>query len=361
MKHKANQHILKKYYVTIGLCGLLIVLIELLKTQPHWIEKYYSQLFYPAISYLYIILFSWIPFSVGDIFYAFTGVILLYNTWLIFSSLFKKNWYNLKLSSVRIIFYLSTIYIAFNINWGLHYFRQPVAEKFDLNNQNISRDDYLKVLDKYITIVNDLRENIDLSEKSKNGVKGDLAEIVFRNTLLKDYLCKSQIKAKEPISSELASYFTVSGYFNPFTLEVQVNQLIPNASYPFVHVHELTHQMGVGFEDECNFIAFLILKDNEDTWYKYSAYYSAVEYLLRSLYGDKELIDFYKAKLSPKVIHDFKQEREFWQSYRGWVDKVSGVFYNQFLKHNNQPEGLERYSQMTTLLVAWEKQQEESH
>ncbi len=358
MKPKVRTNILRKYYLTIGFCWVIIVLLELLKTKESWVEQYYAQMFYPAISYLYIVLFSWIPFSIGDIFYATIAIVLTYNVVLVFRELFRKQWYNLKLNLARIIFILSTVYVIFTVNWGLNYFRQPVADKFGFSDAKITREDHLKILDKYIAIANELREKVDVNSNSKNGVKGDLTEIVLQDTLLKDYLCKTQVRAKEPISSVLASYFTVSGYFNPFTLEVQVNQLIPNASFPFVTVHELTHQMGVGFEDECNFIAFLTLKDNRDVWYKYSAYYSAVEYLLHPLYGNKELFDQYKSKLSPKVLADFKAEREFWMSYRGWIDKVSGVFYNQFLKHNNQPEGLERYNMMTTLLVAWEKQQE---
>jgi len=358
MKHRASQHILRKYYLTIGFCWVIIVLLEWLKTHTSWIEQYYAQLFYPAISYLYIILFSWVPFSVGDVFYATVVAVLLYNTVLLFRDLFRKQWFHVKLYLARVLFILSAVYILFTVNWGLNYFRLPVADKFGFTASKVTRDDHLKVLDKYITIANELREEVDITNHSKNGVKGDLTEIVLQDTLLQGYLCKTQVRAKAPISSKLASYFTVSGYFNPFTLEVQVNQLIPNASFPFVTVHELTHQMGVGFEDECNFIAFLTLKDNADLWYQYSAYYSAVQYLLHPLYANKELFEQYSAKLSPKVLADFRAEREFWMSYRGWIDKASGIFYNQFLINNNQPEGLERYNMMTTLLVAWEKQQE---
>ena len=359
MKHKASPNILRKYWLTIGLCWLIIVFLELVKSQTAWIEQYYSQLFYPAISYLYIILFSWIPFSVGDVFYAIIGTSLLYNVLLIIKALWKKNGYKVKLALSRLIFIFSGVYILFTVNWGLNYYRLPIAQKLGLSDYKMTRADHLAVLDNYIVRLNMLRHQVDIASKSKQGVKGDITDIVFHDTLLNDYLCKTQVNAKSPISSELASYFTVSGYFNPFTLEVQVNQLIPNASYPFVNVHELTHQMGVGFEDECNFIAFLTLKDNYDLWYQYSAYYSAAEYLLQPLYGNKELFETYKAKLSPQVLSDFKTEREFWMSYRGWVDKISGMFYNQFLKHNNQPEGLERYSMMVTLLVAWEKKQGE--
>lgn len=358
MRHRANRSNLRKYYYVIGICLILILLIEGLKSNPQWVEQYYAQKFYPALSYLYIILFSWIPFSVGDVFYAIVALSLSYHIIQFIRCIVSWNKLKVKKHLIIVLSFLSVLYVIFYVNWGLHYFRIPIAQKLELKEYKITKEEHLKVLDKYIQIANEIREKIDVDSKTKPGVKGDLTEIVLQDTLLDDYLCKTQVRVKSPLSNELSSYFTVSGYFNPFTLEVQVNEFIPNASYPFVHVHEMAHQMGVGFEDECNFIAFLTLMDNEDLWYKYSAYYSAVEYLLQPLYGDKVLFDVYKAKLSPKVLTDFHKERAFWMSYRSWVDKMSSVFYEHFLKHNNQPEGLERYSMMTTLLVAWEKQQE---
>ena len=71
----------------------------------------------------------------------------------------------------------------------------------------------------------------------------------------------------------------------------------------------------------------------------------------------KELLEKYKSMLSAPVLEDLREEYAFWHSYRGWLDKISSLFYNQYLIHNNQPEGLERYNMMAKLIVAWEKQQ----
>ena len=355
MKRKAKIGHLTKYYYTLGICWILILLMEVLKSNTTWIEHYYAQKFYPAVSYVYIILFSWIPISVGDVFYATVSIALVYLLVRVLKGLFKWNLVELKIYIIRLITLLSALYVIFYLNWGLNYYRLPMEEKIGLQGYKINKEDHLMVLDKYIQKVNNLRKQIDVDSKTKNGVRGDIKEIILQDSFLNDYLCKSQVLAKSPLSSEITSTFTVSGYFNPFTLEAQVNELIPNSSYPFVLVHELSHQMGVGFEDECNFVAFLILHKNKDLWYQYSAYYAAVEYLLMALPADKELLEEYKAKLSPQVLNDFKTERDFWLSYRGWVDTISSLFYNQFLKHNNQPEGLARYNRMATLLVAWEK------
>lgn len=354
MNHKAKRKAFKKQYCLIGISLFLILLIEGLKSNTLWVEKYYSSVIYPGISYFYIILFSWLPFSVGDVVYAFISGVIVYNIFRLIQAAIKFNISKLKLYSLNLTSFISVLYVVFYLNWGLNYYRRPIEKKYGLEAYQINKDDFLSVLDRYIDITNNLRADLDLNDRSKDGVKLDIVDIVKKDTLLQDYLCKTQVHAKQPISSQLASYFTVSGYFNPFSLEVQVNQLIPKASFPFVLVHELSHQMGVGFEDECNFIAFLTLKNDKDIWYKYSAYYSAVEYLLQVLYADKELFQQYTEKLSEAVLEDYRYERQFWTSYRGWIDDLSGRFYNSFLQHNNQPEGLQRYSMMARLLVAWE-------
>ena len=345
------------YLIVIACCFVIQVGISILQTHPQAVEYYYSRGFYPKFSYLSILLFSWLPFSFGDILYAV--LVLLFSSLLFRSAqaLYRGEWNMLKRKTVQFFALLSLVYTFFYVNWGLNYYRIPLADQIGLDTKDIHIDDYIQVLDNYVRMVNNLRDSVDLEHKDKRGVRRDLEQWMRSDTLFQGILSQSQIHGKSPISSDIISYFTVSGYFNPFTLEVQVNQNIPLASYPFVNVHELVHQMGIGFEDECNFIAFRKLMYHKDLWYRYSAYYEAVQYLLYPLYPDKELYEKYRNKLSPKVRADLKFERVFWQQYRGWMDTLSDLFYNQYLKHNNQPEGMERYSMMAQLVVAWEKQQ----
>lgn len=302
-------------------------------------------------------MFSCIPFSVGDIFYGLLLFGLFFFFGRILKTIFLKKW-SLAISDfIKIFSLILSIYTFFYINWGLNYFRQPLAISLQLPVDSLSKADYLTVLEKYIHIANGLRAQIKYENYHKEGVKFDMEELMKNDTLFDAILSKTQLKIKQPISSTLISYFTVAGYFNPFTSEVQVNQQIPKSSYPFTNVHELAHQMGIGFEDDCNFIAFRSLIHHQNIWYRYSAYYNAVESLLRPLSDDKVLMDKYKQMLSNEVKQDFKEEYDFWASYSGWLDQLSAVFYNGYLQHNNQPEGLKRYGMMARLIVAWEKQQ----
>ena len=357
MKLKAKSSKYLYYYIFLILNSVLLMGVEYLKSNPLLVEELYAKKFYPLWTYIYVILFSWVPFSVGDVFYGIcVGGIVFLLLKIIASSLNKKI-AHIKRYSLLLGCILLALYNIFYINWGLHYFRVPVVEKIGLDIKNITESQYEQVLFTYIERINLLRDSLDLSTKHIQGVKGDIAEFIQQGTMFDSFLSESQIHIKAPISSELVSYFTVSGYFNPFTLEAHVNQSMPLASYPFVVVHELAHQMGIGFEDECNFIAFTKLYNHKNLWYRYAAYYSAIEYLIALYRNDPEKMDKIRAKLSPKVLADYKEERAFWLGYRSKFDDVTNWFYNHFLVHNNQPEGLMRYSMMSRLVVAWELEQ----
>ena len=358
------RHLSGKKGVYIWLIGGLIV-VELLilacKSNPEWVEYYYSRTLYPVISYISIIIFSWVPFSVGDIFYALAVGVLIYLFYQIFQKTWQRKWPDITFPILQLITAILLLHSVFYINWGLNYYRIPLQKQLGLDTVVLNTKDHLVVLDKYIAITNALRENIDPEVLSKNGVGRDLQLWMRQDTLFDAMLSKSQIHSKTPLSNTIASHFTVAGYFNPFTQEAHVNQNIPLMSYPFTTVHELLHQMGIGFEDECNFMAFRKLMQHEDNWYRYSAYYEAVQYLMYPLYGNKELLEKYRSKLTAKVQGDIAEEREFWMQYRGWINKLSGSFYNEYLKANNQPEGMERYSMMAKWIVAWEKQKGDLH
>ncbi|MFK7748357.1 MAG: DUF3810 family protein, partial [Kordia sp.] len=56
---------------------LQFFLIKILGNYPEFIETYYSNGLYPYISKLSRIVFGWIPFSIGDIFYTIAGILII--------------------------------------------------------------------------------------------------------------------------------------------------------------------------------------------------------------------------------------------------------------------------------------------
>jgi len=344
----------KQYYKWIGICILLILGLQILQSNSNWVESAYSRGFYPIYVYFPRFLFGWLPLSIGDLIYALIFILLGWNLLKAIILLFKKQFSQSGRQFLRFIGLLLSFYIFFYAAWALNYYRIPISKQLDINVDTIKLEDHLSVLETHISKANALREQINIKNQDREKADQQIQELM-RSDQTFPMLTKSQIKIKTPQIGPLASYFGVSGYFNPFSNEAHVNAEMPKTSYPFTVAHELSHQMGIGFEDECNFIAFVKLKDHSDPWYQYAAYYESVTYLLRTLYlVDRSKFEVFKEKLSPKVKADIKQDQYYWMRYTGWISDVSGLFYNQYLKHNNQIEGMARYGMVSRLIIAWE-------
>ncbi len=344
-----------RYYKWVGICILLILALQIFQSNPHWIEYGYSRLIYPIYSYIPKFLFGWIPFSIGDLVYALIVIALglLFFKSIVF--LFKKDFSKAAKQFLKIVASLLTLYIVFYASWALNYYRLPIHQQLNIKVDTILLEDHLNVLDRHIQEVNTIRENLNLNNQNRIEANHKVQDIMEKDSLF-NMLSKTQVRIKKPLVGSLASYFGVSGYFNPFSHEAHVNYDMPLTSYPFTVAHELSHQMGIGFEDECNFIAFVKLKDANNLWFRYSAYYESTNYLLRTLYlVDKTKFEEYKAKLSSQVMADIKAEQDFWKQYTGWISDASGLFYDQYLKHNNQAEGMARYGMVTRLIIGWEQ------
>ncbi|WP_286709869.1 MULTISPECIES: DUF3810 domain-containing protein [Sphingobacterium] len=342
---------------TVVLLLIGIFIFSLVEQHSQWIEAFYARGFYRSYSHVPRFIFGYVPFSLGDLFYVLVVAFLLYSIAKLIGNLWKGRWKSSFRSVLTMINLVLGLYFFFYLSWGMNYYREPISINANLKVDSLKLADYLVVLNGFLDSTNNLREHVNPSEweEHKETIQRDLNTWVQQDTAFADFLSRGQIRAKSPINSRIVSFFGVSGYFNPFTHEAHVNKAMPVTFLPFTTVHELAHQQGIGFEDEANFIAFARLQRHPQIFYRYSAYLQTTLYMLRELqviYPD--LGKDYKGRLSVKVWKDVEKEKQFWSQYTGWVDDVMGLFYNQYLKHNNQQEGIARYDRMTRLVLAYE-------
>ncbi|MEP6701295.1 MAG: DUF3810 family protein, partial [Bacteroidota bacterium] len=101
------------------------ILIKWVSWYPGWVERNYSLGVYPVIAKLQRFLFGWLPFSIGDLFYAFLVVVILYKAFKFLRLLFQKklNRRHFVVSLQQGIFILLFMYVIFNLLWGLNYNR----------------------------------------------------------------------------------------------------------------------------------------------------------------------------------------------------------------------------------------------
>jgi hypothetical protein len=54
------------------------------------------------------------------------------------------------------------------------------------------------------------------------------------------------------------------------------------------------------------------------------------------------------------VRKNMKETDDFWKKYKNPAEPLFKYFYDNFLKYNQQEDGLESYSKMIDLLIAYE-------
>jgi hypothetical protein len=335
--------------------------IKIISFFPSVIEKYYSNGLYPVMARILRILFGWIPFSVGDIFYIITGVFLLYKLLSFFTKVFTKKANRKYLFSCMLWLTesLLVLYIVFNVLWGLNYNREGIASQMELRVEPYSTAELSSVLQIIIDRINqfdsasrqirgELKSRRQLFRLSTNSYQ----KLHYTNPLF----LYSSPSVKPSIFGYLGDYLGFTGYYNPFSGEAQVNTTIPEFVQPFTCCHEIGHQIGYAKENEANIAGYLSAKSSDNPAFKYSVYFELYFYAARELYfRDSNLLKPLKSQLKPDIRKDFHDLNAFYQQYQNPFEPYIRKLYGNYLKANEQPQGLMSYNAVIAWLISYYK------
>jgi hypothetical protein len=358
MTNRFKKHSLKSRIIAVLLLAFIIFILILISNHPDFIERYYSNGFYRGICYVFHPVFNLFPFSVGDLVYIFVIGCLVYSAIKLIRLLIKCEWRLASIFLLGLTIGVQVFILGFYLFWGMNYFRPSAAERLNLPDSGYTTADLKSVTSMLIDSVNSCRTRVttaDLQQDNKNIYHTAIKAVTALSANVNGfYTYKPDIKPS--ILSTLLNYLGTSGYYNPFTGEAQINYQMPVFLKPFVACHEMSHQMGFGPEDEANFAGFMAGIYSHDRLLRYSAYYLGVQEFMFALRSQdsiarKEL----RKNISQPVLNDFKTERKYWLSYEGKLGVLSSLFYDDFLKANNQPQGLNTYNQMVRLVMGWYK------
>jgi len=344
---------------------LLIVLTILIKWAswyPDWVERNYSQGVYPVIVKVQRFLFGWLPFSIGDLFYAFLILVVLFRTFNFFKLLFQKKLTRryFVIAMQQAIFFFLFVYVFFNLLWGLNYNRRGIAYQLSLDIKEYTLADLDTLTAVIQSRVNDYarfvteaqRDSFDQKKKLFNSACEAYEEVAKKYSFLK----YSPRSIKPSLFSYLGNYLGFQGYYNPFSGEGQVNTTVPRFIEPYVTTHEIAHQLGYGKENEANFVGFLACRSYPSNAFRYSMYYDIYNYSVREVYSrDTALARSFQQKAHPQVIKDQKEFRDFNRRYQNPIQSIVLWGYGNFLKANNQPAGKRSYNEVVTWLIAYYK------
>ncbi|MFT7072433.1 DUF3810 domain-containing protein [Patiriisocius sp. Uisw_017] len=331
-----------------------IIFLQILKTIPHFVETYYSLGLYPWLGKTSRTLFGWIPFSMGDLFYALLVITAL--RWLYENV--KRLKYEPVLFIVDIAGTVSIFYFMFHMLWGFNYYREPLHKYLNIEAEYTTTQ-LIETTQRLIKKSNDMHRALGYADSVKIDLPYSQKEM-FASTAngygnLKEkfpHLSISPQSTKKSMWSLGLTYMGYSGYLNPFSGEAQVNGLIKTYKFPVVSCHEQAHQLGYAKENEANFIATLATINNDDPYIQYSGYIFALRYCVNEISRrEPETYREILKTINPGILKSYKEMRDFWNSYDNPFEVFSKTFYNLFLKANNQPKGMKTYSYMVALVV----------
>ncbi len=355
MVNKRNKNPTKTRLIAIASLTFVIFLMVWFSNYPKLVERYYSEGFYRAICWLLHPLLNLFPFSVGDVLYILVIAYLIYASIRLIKLAFKKQFEQAGFLLLGITIGTETGILIFYLFWGLNYFRPSAGELLNLRNSNFTTADLKKVTGILIDSANATRAAVMPSDllQSNTAIYVAAKQAVINLKFDSVHFHTYSPDIKSSILTALLNYMGTSGYYNPFTSEAQINYQMPVFNRPVVACHEMSHQMGFGAEDEADFVGYLAGIGSHNRLLRYSAYHLAVEEFMYSLRSrDTTAFKELRTQISVPVHNDFKADRLYWQAYQSQINRVSSIFYDKFLKVNNQPKGLETYNQMVLLVMA---------
>ncbi|MGL2966230.1 DUF3810 domain-containing protein [Flavobacterium sp. XGLA_31] len=349
---------MKRKYILPVFLLIQIIALRILAFFPETVEQLYSKGLYVWISHFSRTVLGKIPFSVGDIIY---GIVIIYCIYWFYKKR-KLNWKSKVWSALS---FLSVVYFLFHLLWAFNYYRLPLFEKMKICRE-YTEADLISFTEKLIAKTNEVQFALT-KDRNKKVVNPYSQDSIFKLTqngydnLAQQYpMFQYEIPSrKKSLISLPLTYMGFGGYLNPFTNEAQVNDKLPMYSFPNVVCHEMAHQIGFGSESECNFIGFMACIKNKDLYFQYSAYTTALRYCLGSIIEkNEERFKELKPTINKGILENFKESEQFWEQYDTFIDKGFHIFYDQFLKTNQQKDGLESYSKFVDLLINYYRDKE---
>lgn len=367
VEHKGFKGIIKKYcpVFSLVLFGLFIVAgsIHIACLASERFADFYNcnigSLVRAALAYLT----SWIPFSLAEtiiIALPLIAFVLMY-----FSiKAYKKS----EEASVRCIVVLLSIlsfmYSIFVLGYGMGYHGSPLSEKLSLEEKAVTSQE---LKDTAVILLGEIEPLLDEISYKTDGsscmpyslddmnvkLNGTYKEVCKKYTFIQNL----KSKLKYIALSEPMTYTHISGVYSYYTGEANLNINFPDYSLPFTAAHELAHQRGIAPENEANFVAFLVCKDSDDAYIRYSAYLNMFEYVTNALYrADPESYYDIIYSADSRIRGELVAYSNFFEKYRESVaSDVSDAVNDTYLKTQGVKEGSASYGMVVDLAVAYYK------
>lgn len=178
-------------------------------------------------------------------------------------------------------------------------------------------------------------------------------------------------RPKPLLSSDFLCQQGMLGWYFPFSMEANYNDVAYIMNQPATMCHELAHLKGFIYEDEANFIGYLACVTSSDPVFEYSGYLSVLGYVQRDLQRARKLNPGQYAvaveKLGIEKPLDLVYQDDIFVTDEEWariegkalldtetVSKATDAFVDTTLKANGVTDGAVSYSRVVQLMMEYD-------
>ncbi|MDD2447652.1 MAG: DUF3810 domain-containing protein [Tissierellia bacterium] len=350
--------------ILLSLALITRIILFFAAKNPSQVESLYSASIYPYIAGLVGSISGIIPFSIAETFLILTPLLIIIGLIAIIKkpSLFLNNINSILHYIVR---FLAVIYILFYFLWGFNYYRPDYSVIANMDEASVTYTDLKKLT---IFMIEKTNEKRDALPEDENGLffinesfksLGAISNKGFDDYKVGTFSLDRNFSRIKPVSlSKFMSYTGVMGIYIPFTSEPTINVDIPPQNLLSTISHEIAHQKGFAKEEEANFIAYKANINNPDERFQYSGYYLALTYLINEVYEESRQDYFLLyTELSDAVKRDMAFASDYWTSKEGRIEDAVTTMNDNYLKANNQADGVKSYGGVVKLLLTEYKDQ----
>lgn len=368
---KTEKHKRRYLYIAI-LAGVILLNITAWLSTP-FCDFYISKVF-PIWVNTYGRFMALFPFSVGELMLV-AAVLLVVAVLLSLPVCLWKLFRRRRNTGGLLQFYrvcawiLLFVLLIMTLNCTLLYHGSTFNEKnFGKMTDTYTLEDLIAVRNEVVEQCNRLAGEMDRAENGDILYEGDMKAEAIRcmQSLGEAYggLSGYYPRPKALLLSDLMCQQYMQGYYFPFSMEANYNDVMYLTNKPATFCHELAHLKGYIYEDEANFIGFLACLSSEDKFFQYSGYLSVLYYLDNDFYaavGEDRERYLAEPVILPQVHADniFVKQEE-WDRINGKaildtevVEAVSDSVTETSLKLNGVADGMVSYSRVVKLLLQY--------
>lgn len=263
---------------------------------------------------------------------------------------------------------VTVVCLIMTLNCLIFYHCTPIQE----SGEPYDLEELIALRERIVTNCNRLSEQMQRDERG---------EIVYDGDMKKRAVQAMHALAEREGISRLRGYYSkpkplyaswffcqqhMCGYYFPFSLEANYNDMMYIMNFPYTMCHELSHLKGYIYENEANYLAYLACVESGDKVFEYSGYLNVMYYV------ERDLIDALKERgemarydsLTPvkEQVHldnvyvtDEQWERVLTQSPLDTqlVSDVTDTFLEANLTVNGVSDGVVSYSRVVGLLLSY--------